>query len=259
MRRSQLALLMVLILFVMPVLNAQQLSSQAATVLSNCSAAMGSSATAQIADSVMQATVKNSATPDAASKTVTIKAKGTNELRWESEVNGSPSVIIESNGVQKQSTPKGWRRMASDNSIHVRMLHLPALLIGQELTRTDLAATYVDEEALNGRSVYHVTLTRVFNFQNGNDAKLTKDSQVDVFIDAQTNLIAKISYIHLSEVDWRIGFPVEIYYDNYQTVQGMLVPFHQRIIYNKGNTSDMVVTSVTFNNGLADTIFQGGN
>jgi hypothetical protein len=259
MRRSQLALLSVLCLFVIPILNAQQLSSQAASVLSTCSAAMGSSVTSQIADSVMQGTVTNSATPDASAHNVVIKAKGTDQVRWEDDTNGNTSVVVVSHGVQKEQTSKGWQRMASANAIHQRMLHLPSLLVGQELARNDLSAAFVASETLNGRSVYHVTLSRVFNFNNGNDAKLTKDSQVDVFIDAQTNLVAKISYIHLSEVDWRVGFPVEIYYDNYQTVQGMLVPFHQRIVYNKSNTSDMTVTSVKFNNGLADTVFQGGN
>jgi hypothetical protein len=258
MRRSQLALLLALSVLLIPKLSAQQLSSQAATILSNCSAAMGSSATPQIADSVIQATVTNSATPDAAPNTVVIESKGTDQIRWADTTNGNSSVVVTSHGVQRQETAKGWHIMASANSIHQRMLHLPGLMIGQELVRTDLSAAFVAAETLNNRSVYHVTLIRVFNFQNGNDSKLTKDSQIDVFIDAQTNLIAKISYIHLSETDWRIGFPVEIYYDDYRPVQGMMVPYHQRTIFNHTNTSDMQISSLKFNNGLPDSDFQGG-
>jgi hypothetical protein len=233
------------------------LDAQSASVLASCKAALGAAVSAQITDTVIQATVTNPDDPNATSGTVTIKTKGTDMVRWEGTNGGKSFVTIAAHGQLKHKAGGVWASDASANAIHQRMTHLPALMVFQELARGDLSATHVAEETLNGHSVHHLTIVRVSNLNSPIDAQLTKNSRIEVFIDAQTGLIAKIEYIHVSSTDWRLGSPVEVFYDDYRTVNGMQIPFHQRTVINKNFTTDLQITSVQFNAGLADTEFKG--
>ncbi|MFZ0821522.1 MAG: hypothetical protein WAM91_15755 [Candidatus Acidiferrales bacterium] len=209
-------------------------------------------------DSVIQATVTNPDVSGSTPGTVTIKAKGTNMVRWEGTSGGGNSyVTIAARGQQKHQVGSGWASDASSNAIHQRLTHLPALMIGQEMARGDLWGQYVGEETVGGQTVHHVKLARVSTLGSPVDAQLTQNSEIDVFINTQTGLIAKIAYMHRTETDWRIGIPMEIYYDNYQTVNGMLIPYHQRTVIRNSIKTDLNITSVQFNVGLADSIFQG--
>ncbi len=233
------------------------LDAQSAAVLATCKTALGAGASAQILDSVIQATVSNPDNSSATPGTVTIKAKGTDMVRWEGTSGGKTYVTIAARGQQKHQVGSGWATDASANAIHQRMTHLPALLIGQEMARGDLWGQYVGQETLGGQTVHHVKLARVSTLGSPVDAQLTQNSEIDVFINTQTGLIAKIRFIHHSETDWRLGTPMEIYYDNYQTVNGMLIPYHQRTIISNSIKTDLNITSAQFNVGLADTVFQG--
>jgi hypothetical protein len=233
------------------------LDAQSAAALASCKAALGAAVSAQIKDTIIQATISTPDDPNATTGTVTIESKGTDMVRWEGTNGGKSFVTIAAHGQLKHKAGSVWTSDASANAIHQRMTHLPALMIFQELARGDLSATLVAEETMNGHSVHHLTLVRVSNLGSPADAQLTKNSRMEVFIDSQTGLIAKIEYIHVSETDWRLGTPTEIFYDDYRAVNGMLIPFHQRTVINKTFTTDLNITSVQFNAGLADTEFKG--
>lgn len=235
------------------------LDAQSIAVLNACKAALGAAVSARITDSVIQATVTDPANPTATPGTVTIKTKGTDMVRWEGSSNGKTFATISVHGQQRHQSGNGWVTDASANAIHQRLTHLPALMIGHELVRGELSAVYVAAETLNGREVHRIKLARVAPQGGPMGAQLTKNSEIEVFIDAQTNLIAKIAYIHLSTTDWRMGVPTEIFYDDYRPINGMMIPFRQRTVINKSLTTDLQITSVQFNAGLPDSDFKGGN
>jgi hypothetical protein len=131
------------------------------------------------------------------------------------------------------------------------------LLLAHELARSDLSLAYIGLEAVEGHQAHRVRVARVSNLGSPVDEQITKNSEIDLFVDAQTFLVLKVSYIHLSETDWRRGVPMEIYYDDYRNVDGVLVPFYQRKVFNGTPISEMRITSVAFNVGLADTDFEG--
>lgn len=236
---------------------APALSPQATVLLIQASSALGASSAASITDTVMQAFVTNSSDPGARPSAVTIKSKGSGMLRWESTISGKQSIVVSNRGTLREYNGTSWRTSPSANAIHQRMIHLPALLIAQENARADLAGSFIADETLNGRTVHHLKLSRISNVRTSLDAKLTKASEIELFVDAQTGLIAKISMIWLSDTDWRQGVPLEIYYDQYETVNGIKVPFYQRTVFNGQSTTEMRVTSVQCNVGLTDAEFQG--
>jgi hypothetical protein len=227
---------------------------QALVVLQHAAASMGVARLASVQDSVVEATASlPGRQPEG---TITIKTKGNDRMRWDGTKGGETNSEVVSRGRPSRSTREGWRSGPSANSQHRRPDHLPALLLTHELPRAEVSLTYVGLEEVEGRQTYHVRVARVSNLGNPVDEQITKNSELDLFIDAQTFLVLKVYYIHLSETDWRRGVPMEIYYGDYRNVDGVLVPFHQRKVFNGTTISEIRITSVRFNVGLADTDFE---
>jgi hypothetical protein len=230
---------------------------QAISFLQNALGAMGSQNATSIQDTLVMATTTPPADRGGSPVSVTIKTKGMNKIRADSASGGNNASVIYNKGREIHSSSNGWRTANSANAEHKRIEHLPALLLAYELARSDFSTAYVGQEALNGRSVQHLSLTRVSAIGTGVDDILTKNSRLDLFIDAQTFLIAKISFPYMATNDWRRGYPMEIFYDDYRNVNGLLVPFHQRYVYDGQPAGDMQFTSVAINQGLQDSDFEG--
>jgi hypothetical protein len=262
MRRSP-AVAAFLILAAFPLaLHAQQPTTttrdpQAMSVLSNAVTALGGSAIAAIQDTVVQATFTPPQGHGAGPGTVTFKTKGANKIRSDASNGSATAIAIFNNGREFRTTPKGLTPAQSANADHKRIEHLPALMLAQELARTDFSAAYIGQETVEGHSVNHIRLFRISNRNPAADAQLTKNSELNVFVDAQTYQIVKISFPYVAETDWRQSVPMEIYYDAYQTVNGIAVPFHVRTVFNGQPAGELQVTSVAINQGTPDSVFNG--
>ncbi len=231
---------------------------QAVAVLRATLATMGGPGAAVIQDTVVQATVTPPANLGGSPGTLTITTKGAGMIRTDGSGGGKTASTIFNNGRETRSTERGWVTAHAANANHKRIDHLPALMIFYEIARAEISATYVGEETLEGRFVHHISITRISNTGNPSiDETATRNSQLDVFVDAQTNMVAKISYRHVAENDWRQSLSMEIYYDDYRTVNGIAVPFHQRHFYAGHPIGEMQVTSVAVNQGAPDTLFKG--
>jgi hypothetical protein len=231
------------------------LAPQAVTVLTNALNAMGGQALAGIQDSVIQVTSTPPANLNGTPGTATIKTKGAYLVRTDGVSGSKNASVIFNNGREFRQLGQGWVKAPAANAYQKRLEHLPALMLAYEIVRSDLSATYIGQETIASRAVYHVRLARVSQRGDGLDATFTTNSQLDVYVDTQTYLITKISFLYLFENDWRRGLPMEIYYDQYQTIDGLAVPFHQRYVFNGQPASELQITSATFNQGLADSLF----
>jgi hypothetical protein len=262
MRRVRIVLVLFLFAFPLTALAQQQAIApardpQAMAVLNNTLTAMGGQNVTTIQDTVVQATLIPPPSRAGTPGTVTITTKGPNKLRLDGSGNGKNSAVIFNSGTELRSKDSGWRLAPSANSDHQRIEHLPVLMLTYELTRSDLSATYVGVETLEGRSVHHLLLARVSSLGNGLDQTFTRNSQLDIWVDAKTMLVSKVSFLYLSETDWRIGLPMEIFYDDYRNVNGLLVPFHQKCLFDGQPLDDMQITSFAVNQGPNDSKFEG--
>jgi hypothetical protein len=227
---------------------------QAITVVQLAATNMGVARLATVEDSLVEATASLPGQP--AEGTITIKTKGADRMRWDGTKGGETHSEVISRGRPSRSTRDGWRSGPSSNSRNRRADHMPALLLTHELPRTEVSLTYVGLEEVEGRQAHRVRMARVSNLGNALDEQLTKNSELDLLIDAQTFLVLKVSFIHLSETDWRRGLPMEIYYGDYRSVDGVAVPFYQRREFNGTPISELRITSVRFNIGLPDSDFE---
>jgi hypothetical protein len=233
------------------------LDPQAMSILKAAFAAMSCQGAASIQDTVVQATVTPPASMGSDNGTATITTKGAAKLRTDGTLGSKSSSFIYNNGQELRYDGKAWHTAHSANAIHKRIEHLPALMLAYEISRSDLAAAYIGQETLEGRAVQHIRLARTSNDGTGADETLTRNSQLDVYVDAQTNQISRISFLYLSDTDWRRGLPMDIYYDGYSTVNGIAVPFHQRYFFAGRPNGELQINSVSVNQGPSDSLFKG--
>jgi hypothetical protein len=231
--------------------------AQAMAILTSALAAMGSQSAATIQDTVVQGTTTFPESQGGNTGSFTITTKGAQMLRSDSQANGKSSSIIYNQGVERRSTNSGWHNAPSANALHKRIEHLPALLLAYEVARNDVSAQYIAQETVNGRSVNHLRLIRV-PLQNDYIAQQnSKNSQLDLFVDAQTSQILKISYFQSSDTDWRLGLHIDVIYSEYQTNNGMAVPMLQQYFFQGQPAATLQITSVAVNQGVSISTFQG--
>jgi len=230
---------------------------QAITLVQNAIAAMGGSGAGQIQDTLTQATTTWLQNPAAPATTTTIKTKGPDKLRVDNGSGSALNSVIHNQGRNLRFAGAAWKQGPSANSFHKRPEHLPVVLLAYELARPDLTADYIGLETIGTQTAHHIRLARVSTMGNDLDAQQTKNSRLDVFIDPQSFLVLKISYLQFSETDWRLGLPMEIYYSDYRSVAGMLIPFNQRAVFNGNPMFNLSLSSVAFNQGLPDSDFEG--
>jgi len=236
---------------------APQRNREAITLANKAISAMGGLSDAQIQDTLTEASITWPQNPAAPATTTAIKTKGPDRVRIDNQSGGAALSVIHSQGRGMRSAGNGWKQAPSANSMHKRPEHLPAVLLAYELARPDLSADYIGLETLGDMTAHHIRLARVSTMGNDLDAQMTKNSQLDVLIDPQSFLVLKISYLHFSEIDWRVGWPMEIYYSDYRTVAGMLIPFNQRTVFNGKPHLILNLTRVALNQGQPDSDFEG--
>jgi hypothetical protein len=243
-------------------LRAQQPSAptrdaQAMSVLSNALKALGGSVIGTIQDTVVQATLTPPEGHAQGPGTATFKTKGA-KIRSDATSGSKSGTSIFNNGREFRSSDHGMLPAHSANADHKRIEHLPALMLAQEIARNDFSAAYIGQETVEGQTVQHIRLFRVSNRNPVADLQLTKNSELNVFVDTQTSRIVKISFPYVADNDWRQSLPMEIYYDDYRLTNGISVPFHQRYFFNGQPAGELQLTSVAINQGTPDSVFNGG-
>jgi hypothetical protein len=212
---------------------------------------MSSVPVAGVKDSVVEAIFTRVSAEGRSNTTVTLKTLG-RSIRVDT-INPRTSSII-TIGQSYHRNNEVWNRVNEPNARNRHVEHLPGYLLAELLSRTDVTLHYLGLISLQGRTVHHIKTTTIYRTAAVDDGtlsdQLTKNSRLDLFVDATTNLVAKISFTQISFTDWRRGLPVEILYDDYRHVEGMRIPFRQKRLLGGNLTSELSITSASFNVGL---------
>ncbi|HZR57179.1 MAG TPA: hypothetical protein VFA74_09930 [Terriglobales bacterium] len=83
----------------------------------------------------------------------------------------------------------------------------------------------------------------------------SKNEAVTLYIDLNTHLPVKKSFSWRDPTDKQRNVEDEIY-DNYRPIQGVMTPFDVTRYYNGDMSNQRFMTSVSFNKGLNDTLFE---
>ena len=213
---------------------------------------------APIIDVTLNANVISIYGSDNETGTGTFAAKGTTESRVDltlsggtrsdvrNQANGIPAGAWAQNGAP--STP-----YAQHNCWNDAAWFFPALSSLTQTANPSYIFKYIGQAQHGGINVQHIRVFQVV--QNDTTGVFQRLSTVDLYLDATTNLPDAIfTYTH---PDNNIGsnITIEVRFANYQSVNGVLVPFRFQQMFNGGVVLDAKVTSVVFNTGLVDSLF----
>ena len=81
-----------------------------------------------------------------------------------------------------------------------------------------------------------------------------RNEGVDIYIDSATHLPVKKSYSWRDPTDKQRNVEEEVY-DNYRPIEGVMTPLSLTRFYNGDMANQRFLTSVSYNKGLSDTLF----
>ena len=265
MRRSQLALVLVVVFSILPIsLLAQQgiqppaRDQQAVSILAQALGASGGvHAVAAVVDFKASGNVTYFWAGEEVTGTTTIKGRGTDQFRIDSALSSGNYTLLVNKGsgelknVQGKTTP-----IAFANAVNKGNLIFPLAEITARFSDTTVGITYVGLKTIDGRQLHQIRTRRILVPDSGQGQLINKLTTRDFFIDTQTfQVVATLDMGH-QEDKAGIDFPHEMLFSDYRTMNGISVPFSITERIAGQTTWTIQLSQISFNAGLGDTDFQ---
>ncbi|HKS80570.1 MAG TPA: hypothetical protein VJR23_03620 [Candidatus Acidoferrales bacterium] len=187
---------------------------------------------------------------------VTIRGMGLEDYRVDASLpegtrtwacsDGISGVLITPDG-QTQASP--FYNLMTEGS-----RTLPYVRIAAEVMDSSTSIEYVGLVTTKGQQDYQIHFSQTIP-TNSTSSKLANLGEFDLYIDPISHLVTKLTETVRSETDFATTFLREIDFSNYQSSGNVLIPFSISEEINGQETWSIALTSVTFNSGLTDAIF----
>ena len=220
---------------------------QALALAQQAIAAMGGAqAIGAITDSRATGTFTIAADP-ASPYSIDLETEGTQKARSTLARPNGNTIRILNGGIAAVVRPDGSvRQLDSNNTMAQRVDHIPLLSLLSEYQNANIEVT--GGPTPNSFAVTLIPATTLATYYRG----LTKT----IFnVDPSSGLVASMQLTAHGEGSLSDTYQVQIVYSNYQPVNGVMVPFHQTTYENGKLSTDLVLTSITFNVGVPDSDF----
>lgn len=253
------------LLLVAAVSYAQQTSTQLASrdpsavaLLQRSLAAQG---TTTINDVTLSANANWIAGSDNEFGSATLKATAISQGRIDLSLSsGQRSEMIDAS----QAAPMGswcgpdgtWHAMMAHNLMTDPTWFFPAFLINRVLSTSSYAISPIDAETQDGVAVQHLRIYQQPSSSDPAAALLESLSQIDIYLNPATLLPVSISFNTHADNNALLNIPIQVKFSNYQTAQGIAVPYHVQKYIQNGLALDLTVSTVQVNSGLSASDFQ---
>src|SRR5581483_7614160 len=231
--------------------------SQGMTVAQTAINAMGGAAALQMyQDSLATGTLTDYANDSAVSYSVTYKTKGTQETRIEVQMPDGLHIRIVNQGVGEIQKPNGTvLNLLWNNTFGETVNHIPILSLLSQYQNSNVGVQSQGTALANNQNTNVVALTYVPT-TDPNQAPAYADMTKTLFyVDQTTGLVDEVQYTNYAEDNPDSTAIMQVYFANYQAINGMLVPFHQTIYDDGTLEADILLSTVSFNVGLTDSVF----
>ncbi len=224
---------------------------QAVAVLQQSLRAMGGTVPR---DSVAAGAATLVAGSSSVSATIRIRTRGFDQSSEHVQTAEGRRELIYSRGRASEiegSTPK---RLSLERAATSLAPDSPLILIADSLNNPDSAYQSLGLELFAGSQVHHVRTWNSFS-SNPSFQPLAEFSVRDLWIDAASGLLRKISYLQRDAGGAAPQIPIEVVFSEYQNVGGILYPFLIEKSINGTPWARITVQYVIFNVSLSDADF----
>jgi hypothetical protein len=136
----------------------------------------------------------------------------------------------------------------------------PPFTIGRLLAAQNYVLSYIGQETLGSQTVLHVSAIQQFpglvGVPNGISLLMQHLSQIDIYFDPTTILPVALRFDTHPANNAFIDTPTEIQFSNYQSTNGVQVPYHVQKYINNGLALDLQFNTVALNTGQTANGFQ---
>jgi hypothetical protein len=209
---------------------------------------------AQVSDITLTGTATRTAGSDVESGSITLKALGNPNSRFDLVLTSGTSSEIRnaSNGTPQGSwiTPDSVSHaMATHNTLTDAAWFVPELSVLSQISNPNFIVSYVGQETRAGAAVQHLHFASQ-STSTDPTGLLQRLTAEEVYLDASTFLPVALTFNTHPDIDAGTNIPVEIDFSNYQQVNGVQIPFHVQKFLNGSLFLDVTVQSVVLNSGL---------
>jgi hypothetical protein len=212
---------------------------------------MGSGAT-KVVDTMAEGIIQRA---DGMAGSIRLKTKIPGRLRVEIVYPDQTITNIFNDGFGVSEVDGKRRAFPLWAATHQGIEHLPILSRMTGYGLINLRIVRVGVETVSGRSCLHV----LFYSVPGDDTPAEIErliSEFHLYIDRQSHLIIKTLSFQFSPDAIENRSEVETYFDDYRSVQGVLVPFHLIRFVSGQKDSEILVNTIEFNSSISDSEFQ---
>ena len=234
-------------------------SPQATTLLAQSSSAL--SGTTTVSDVTLSGTVQSIAGSDDETGTVSLEAMAPGESRMDLTLSASIRSEIRtfdangnligawsgSDGIQH---PISYHNMLTDSS-----WFFPALTVSRLVSNSAEIETYVGQETLNGQAVLHLSVSRPPSVAVTSTPVIEHLSMMDFYLDPTTLLPVALMFTTHPDDNFLVDIPVQILFSDYQTINGVQIPFHVQKFLNNSLLLDLQIQTAVLNSGLSPSGF----
>ncbi len=216
----------------------------------------GAQAIAGYQDSLASGTVTISAAGNQVSYPITMKSKGLRETRVELQMPKGTNVRIVNQGQGAILRPDGSvKTLYSNNTFSEYVNHVPLLSVLADYASGNVNLIYKGVARVQGQPEDIIEVDFVPNLDPVQGPLFASMSRILYFVNQSTRLVDKTQRSAFAEGDMNSTFTEEVYFADYRSVNGLLVPFHQTVFIDSSLDSDTTFTSVSLNVGLLDSDF----
>ena len=227
--------------------------AQAVTLAQQAITALTASAT--ISDVTLTGNVTQIYGSDNETGTGTFSAKGIGESRIDLDLNGKKRSDVRNltNGGAWSENGKPSKAYAGHNCVTDAAWFFPAFSSLAQTANSNFVFKYVGQEQHGGLNTNHIQVYQLPT--QASLPSLQRLSTIDFYLDPISSLPLSISFKTHADNNMFLDIPVAVNFANYQSVNGILIPFHIQQMLNGTVVLDVTLTAVQLNKGLPDSLF----
>jgi hypothetical protein len=187
---------------------------------------------------------------------VTLRGKGAGEFRLDAALPEGTRSWSVSHGMGQLTKADGTAKsIPGHNAINSGALTLPYLWLAAVASSPQTTVTSLGTVEVNGVETAAIRVQPHYAASFDPRGTLAQLTTRDFFIDPQTLQIVKMEIVTHPVKTFSVSLPEDIYFSNYQRVNGVMVPFTIAETINGQTIWTITLSSIQFNSGLTDTVF----
>jgi hypothetical protein len=208
-------------------------------------------------DVILQASAAYVAGSDEESGTATLTAGGNQQSLVQLNLSLGSRQEIRNGPAGAWSGPDATAHsMATHNCWTDASWFFPTLTLEAVAADPQTAVSYLGTDTSKGRPLLHLQVTRAPAGQLADvTALILRLGTMDIYFDPQSFLPLVLDFETHPDTDANTNVPVEIQFGNFQSISGGLVPFRIQKYLQGSLLLDLVVTNVSINSGVPQSIF----